>query len=112
MTATCTVFPNNNWYLSGRDSIIGRSLVVYNAMSKTPLGCGLIRRHADKNMKEINLIAKLYSPVGGVVSFRQLVDKRNPGNRYDAEILVNVFTDDGSASRSNYMWYLTSGRVS
>jgi Cu/Zn superoxide dismutase len=110
-SARSTTFPNNELYLSGHNSIIGRSLVVYNATSKSPLGCGVIRRPAATNMKEIDAVAKLYFPIGGTVSFRQLVDTKYPSNRSDTEILVNVFTNDGSAG-GNYTWYLTSGRVS
>lgn len=106
-----TTFPGGNWYLSGRDSMIGRSLVIYNGTRGTPLACGRIRRQTDGDLQEISLIAKLYSPVGGVVSFRQVVNT-STGTGFDTEILVNIFSNNGSATAGGFMWYLASGWVS
>ncbi|XP_062511965.1 uncharacterized protein LOC134187802 isoform X3 [Corticium candelabrum] len=108
--AKTTNFLNSKWYLSGVDSIIGRSLVMYGS-DGGPLACGLIRPNFDKDMQEINFYAKLFSPVGGLVSFKQVVNS-STGMGYDVAILADLHSNDGSASRGNYTWYFASGQLS
>eukprot|EP00118_Oscarella_pearsei_P002760 m.11490 g.11490 ORF g.11490 m.11490 type:complete len:745 (+) comp23428_c0_seq1:1429-3663(+) len=105
-----TVFPGNNWYLSGSDGIVGRTLVLYNYTGYA-FACGIIERHVIGSKKEVIRKSLLIAPVGGEVTFRQVIDTKT-GQRFDAQIIVDLFYVDGSNTSSGHGWYLDDGQIS
>ena len=107
-----TTFPNDISLFSGPRSILGRALVVYDRLGQ-PLTCAVVRNQTVDNLslRETVLEARFPAPVAGVVTFRQVLDDRTSA-RYDTQILVDLFSNDGSPTAANSSWYLVLGQVS
>jgi Cu/Zn superoxide dismutase len=108
------VFPGGNNFLRGRDSVIGRSLVLYNATTSKPITCSLIIRRIFGTIdpvREISLGAKFLAPVAGTVTFTQGVDEET-GVDYETQIVASVFANDVTVPKGEYTWQLVKGQVS
>ena len=106
-----TTFPDSISLFSGSSSIVGRSLVIYDK-SGQPVTCAVIRNQTvdDLSLREVTLEARFPSPVAGVVTFRQMIDDR-VSMTYDTQILVDLFSNDGSPTVEGCSWFLVRGQV-
>ena len=109
-----TVFPGRHNFLKGPDSVIGRSLVLYNVTTDRPITCSLIvRRHVGtvEPVREISLGAKLLAPIAGTVTFTQGINDQT-GESYETQIIASVFANDLSVPEGQYTWQLVKRQVS
>lgn len=105
-----TTFPNNRSHLNGRDSIVGRSLVLYDGRG-SPITCSVIsnRSRLANRSRQNSREAKLPGPVAGVIRLTQLVDDGQAA--YDTQILVDLFTNGREDNNDTVSLHLVQDQV-
>ena len=74
--------------------------------------CAVIRNQTvdDLSLREVTLEARFPAPIAGVVTFRQTIDDQ-ASMTYDTQIIVDLFSNDGSPTTEGGNWFLVKGQV-